>query len=105
VTGGRRAAAAGGAALLLAFAAAAVQAEPAAAPPGAASCVGCHGAAGRPGGGAIPSFAGWPAEEIAEAMRAYRTGERPATVMDRIARGFTEAESRAIAAWVAAGRR
>jgi cytochrome c553 len=33
-------------------------------------------------------------------MQAFRTGERQATVMDRIANGFTDDETRAIAAWV-----
>jgi sulfide dehydrogenase cytochrome subunit len=33
-------------------------------------------------------------------MQAFRTGARPATVMDRIAKGFTDEEIRAIAAWV-----
>jgi cytochrome subunit of sulfide dehydrogenase len=34
------------------------------------------------------------------AMQAFRSGQRPATVMDRIAKGFTDEETRAIAAWV-----
>jgi len=33
-------------------------------------------------------------------MQAFRTGQREATVMDRIAKGFTDEETRAIAAWV-----
>ncbi|WP_225767769.1 c-type cytochrome [Inquilinus sp. Marseille-Q2685] len=76
-------------------------AAPAAAQPsGAASCAGCH----APGGsGPVPSLEGRPAAEIAAAMAAFRSGERPATVMDRIARGFTDDETRAIAEWLAAG--
>ena len=38
-------------------------------------------------------------------MREFRSGARPATVMDRIAKGFTEDETRAIAAWLAGARR
>ena len=45
------------------------------------------------------------ADAIAAAMAAYRTGERASTVMGRIARGFSDEESRAIAAWLAAGSR
>ena len=41
-----------------------------------------------------------PPAEIVAAMQAFRTGERPATVMDRIAKGFTDEETRAIAAWL-----
>jgi cytochrome subunit of sulfide dehydrogenase len=35
-------------------------------------------------------------------LDAFRTGTRPATVMDRIAKGFTQDESVAIATWWAA---
>ena len=45
------------------------------------------------------------ADQIAAALAAFRSGERPATVMNRIAKGFSEAESLAIAEWVAAGSR
>ncbi|WP_425350951.1 c-type cytochrome, partial [Methylobacterium aquaticum] len=34
-----------------------------------------------------------------------RSGARPATVMTRIAKGFSDEESRAIAAWIAGGGR
>ncbi|KMO44474.1 hypothetical protein VQ03_02925 [Methylobacterium tarhaniae] len=71
----------------------------AAAPPGASSCSGCHGAPG----GAVPSLSGHTAEDIASSLAAFRTGARPATVMNRIAKGFSEDESRAIAAWLAGG--
>lgn len=50
----------------------------------------------------MPSLAGWPAESIAAAMIAFRDGERPATVMDRIAKGFSDEEIKAIADWLAA---
>ena len=66
------------------------------APPGATACSGCHG----PGtsGAAVPPLRGRPSEEIFAAMQEYRTGQRPATVMDRTAKAFTEEESRAMAA-------
>ncbi len=70
------------------------------APPGVASCTGCH----APGGAvaALPGIHGRPAEEIAGIMREYREDARPATLMNRIAKGFSEEETRAIAAWLAA---
>ena len=34
-------------------------------------------------------------------MVAFRSGARPATVMDRIAKGFSEPEAAAIATWFA----
>ncbi|HWL68167.1 MAG TPA: c-type cytochrome [Geminicoccus sp.] len=75
------------------------QAEP---PPGAASCSGCHGPTGAEG--PVPSLQGRPAEDTVAAMAAFRTGQREATVMDRIAKGFTDDEIRAIADWLAAQR-
>jgi cytochrome subunit of sulfide dehydrogenase len=68
------------------------------APPGASSCSGCHG----PPAAGIPPLAGLSADAIAGALADFRSGRRPATVMNRIAKGFSEEESRAIAAWLAA---
>ena len=68
------------------------------APPGASSCSGCHGI--RAGGSAVPPIHGRPADELADAMAEYRAGKRPATVMSRIATGFSAEESRAIAVWL-----
>ena len=79
--------------LLLAGAALAEQA-----PPGASTCLGCHSATRVTP--AIPSLRGREAAEIAAAMRDFREGRRPATLMDRLAKGFSEEESQAIAAWV-----
>jgi cytochrome subunit of sulfide dehydrogenase len=70
------------------------------APAGASSCSGCHAASDK-AGNLIPGLRGRdPAELVAE-MRAFRSGERPATIMDRIAKGYSEAEIEAIAAWFA----
>ncbi|RUU29075.1 c-type cytochrome [Mesorhizobium sp. M6A.T.Ce.TU.002.03.1.1] len=67
--------------------------------PGATACTGCHGPAAL--GSAIPSLDGHAADDIVAQMQAFRSGEREATVMDRIARGYTEEETRAIAEWLA----
>jgi cytochrome c553 len=37
-------------------------------------------------------------------MQDFRSGARQATVMDRIAKGFSDEETRAIAIWLAAQR-
>lgn len=79
--------------LIAAFALAAAPA-PATPPPGATSCTGCH-AEGQ------LSLEDLTAEDIAAALAAFRSGERAATLMDRIAKGFTAEESAAIAAWLA----
>lgn len=67
------------------------------APPGALSCTGCHAL----DSGAALQLGDLSAEEIEAALAAYRDGTREATVMDRIARGFTPEESQAVARWIA----
>jgi cytochrome c553 len=67
--------------------------------PGATACTGCHGPPAL--GSAIPSLDGHAADDIIAQMQAFRSGECKATVMDRIAKGFTEEETRAIAEWLA----
>lgn len=62
--------------------------------------MGCHPATVAPGS-AVPPIQGRPSDELAAAMLAFRSGDRPATVMDRIAKGFSEDEIKAIAAWLA----
>jgi cytochrome c553 len=91
-------AAAGGLASLAA--AVVAWAEP---PPGAAACSGCHPAAAG-ATSPVPRLAGLDRAAIVRAMQDFRAGKRPATVMDRIARGFTDEEIQAIAAWYAAQR-
>ena len=71
------------------------------APPGATACSGCHAlnaAAETP----VPKIHGRPAIDTIAAMEQFRSGAKPSTVMDRIAKGFTDDETRAIAAWLAA---
>ena len=70
-------------------------------PSGAASCTGCH-AENAKVETQVPRIAGRPPAEIVAAMEGFRSGQKPATVMDRIAKGFTEAETRAIAEWLGA---
>jgi hypothetical protein len=65
-------------------------------PPGASACLGCHGA----GETELPSLKALSALDIETAMDAFRTGARDATLMNRIAKGFTPEESRAIAQWL-----
>jgi len=70
------------------------------APAGAIACSGCH-APSAAGTLAVPSLEGRTAASIVADMLAFRSGERPATVMVRIAKGFSEDEVRAIATWLA----
>ena len=86
--------------LLLGIATGAATAEP---PPGATSCSGCH----PPIASAetkVPPLRGQKPAGIVAAMEAFRSGERPSTVMGRIAKGFSDGEIQAIATWVAEQR-
>jgi sulfide dehydrogenase cytochrome subunit len=70
-------------------------------PPGATACSGCH-AAGTTVASSVSRLSGRDANEIMTAMTGFRDGSVPATVMNRIAKGFSDDELRAIAAWLAA---
>ena len=48
----------------------------------------------------VPRIYGRPADTIVALLVAFRSGTRPATVMDRISKGFTDEEMAAIAAWL-----
>jgi cytochrome c553 len=68
-------------------------------PAGAASCSGCH--AVRSGvQSPVPPLNGRNAAEIVSAMMEFRSGARPSTVMDRIAKGYSPEETQALAAWL-----
>ena len=73
------------------------------APAGAASCSGCHPEDAN-ADTSVPRLVGRDAGAIVAAMQAFRSGQRPATVMDRIAKGFSDDEVRAIAGWLVTQR-
>lgn len=66
------------------------------------TCAGCHGTGGNTQGPATPGIAGMASEYFIETMKAYQDGSRPGTVMNRIAKGYTEAEIQAMAKYFAA---
>jgi cytochrome c553 len=74
-----------------------VAAEP---PAGAVSCSGCHPASARVVSPVV-RLNGLDRAAIVKAMQDFRSGQRTGTVMDRIAKGFTDEEIQAIAAWYA----
>lgn len=65
------------------------------------SCSGCHGPGGR-SPGAMPSLYGRTPDSISQALRDFRDGKRPSTVMVRFAKGYTDAEIDAVAREIAA---
>lgn len=89
----------GGAVALLLLGISGAQAQSrslASAPPGATACIGCHGVSGT----ALPGLDSLSPAAISEAMQGFRDGTREATLMNRIAKGFTPEESKAIADWL-----
>lgn len=68
-------------------------------PAGASSCGGCHAPPGVDT--AVPTLHGKTAADIVAQMQSFRSGAQPSTVMDRIAKGFTDPEIEAIAVWYA----
>jgi sulfide dehydrogenase cytochrome subunit len=60
------------------------------------SCAACHGTGGN-SPGAIPSIAGKKKAFIADSLRNFRDDRKKATVMNRIAKGYTDAEIEALA--------
>jgi sulfide dehydrogenase cytochrome subunit len=74
----------------------AVSAIAQAAPPSAAmlsnACAGCHGTNGGSAGPSMPSLASQSKVAIVDAMKKFKSGERPSTVMGRLAKGYSDAE-------------
>jgi len=82
----------------LATASAAAPASAADAPRGATACAICHPSktgVDTP----LQPLSGRKAADIIAAMQEFKADRRPATVMNRIAKGFSDAELQAIAEW------
>jgi len=63
----------------------------------AATCASCHGTDGQAApGSAFPPLAGRPRGAVAQLLVQFRDGRRPATVMQQIAKGFTDEELQAL---------
>ena len=67
----------------------------------AATCFTCHGNEGRSVGGVPPSLAGRPKAELLQALRDFRDGKRPATIMHQHAKGYTDQELDLVAGYFA----
>ena len=61
------------------------------------TCAGCHGTNGSSVGPASPTIAGISKDYFIESMKAYQAGDRPSTIMTRIAKGYTEEEIKLMA--------
>ena len=67
-------------------------------PVGAAACSGCYPASSVADTN-VPALAGRKAQEIVTQMQAFRSGQRDTTVMDRIAKGYSDTVIEAITEW------
>ena len=81
---------------LLVAGALALPAAASAAPPTPAmlsnACAGCHGTNGGSAGMSLPSLSNQSKAAIVEAMKKFKSGERPSTIMGRLAKGYSDAD-------------
>ena len=64
-----------------------------------ASCAGCHGTAGK-GVPPMPPLAGLEKSYIVQQMQDFKSGKRPATIMHQLAKGYSDEQIDAIAAFL-----
>ena len=64
----------------------------------AATCTGCHGTGGASSAG-MPRLAGMPRDQLKRSLQEFKSGARPGSVMPQLAKGYTDAQIDAIAAW------
>lgn len=69
------------------------------------ACAGCHGTDGHSVGGMPTLFANAKPGEIKQYLRDFKSGAKEATVMDRIAKGYSVEQLDAIAAYFEARRK
>lgn len=67
----------------------------------ASACSSCHGTNGKSVGG-MEALAGYPKDKLVKALKDFREGAKPATVMHQLAKGYTDAQVEAIATFYAA---
>lgn len=67
----------------------------------AATCANCHGTDGHSVGG-MEELAGAPADRMLKQLLDFRSGDKPATIMHQIAKGYSEEQLELIANYFAA---
>lgn len=71
----------------------------------ASTCAHCHGTDGQAvAGEAMVRLAGLSRDHLLTQLMAFRTGDRRATIMHQITRGYSEAQLEQLAAYFAAQR-
>lgn len=56
------------------------------------ACAGCHGTNGGSAGLTMPSLANQSKSAIVDAMKKFKSGDRPSSIMGRLAKGYTDAD-------------
>jgi cytochrome c553 len=68
----------------------------------AATCANCHGTNGRAvEGSSVPTIAGMPKAYLATQLKAFKAGERPATIMHQLSKGYSDAQIEQLASYFA----
>ena len=68
----------------------------------AATCANCHGTQGKGvSEGSVPGLAGLKADYIESQMKAFKSGERQATIMHQLSKGYTDEQIRLLASYFA----
>ena len=67
----------------------------------AAACANCHGTNGVSEQG-MPNLAGQQRAFLAQQMQDFKAGRRPATIMHQLAKGYTDEQIEALAAYFSA---
>ena len=67
----------------------------------AATCANCHGTNGNSLGG-MESLAGEPKEKLLQKLADYRSGDKPATIMHQITKGYSQEQLESLAKYFGA---
>jgi len=71
----------------------------------AATCAACHGIDGRAHAGpGVAELAGMPAKNLVRQMAGFKSGTRPASVMQQISKGYSDAQIEQIARYFSSQR-
>ena len=65
------------------------------------TCAGCHGTEGKSVGPASPNLAGISESYFIDSMKGFKEDTRPATIMNRIAKGYSDAQIESMATYFA----
>lgn len=71
----------------------------------AATCANCHGTNGVTVGARLPALAGQSEAELLAALKGFKDGSRPATVMHQISKGYTDQQLALLAGYFAAQKK